>query len=501
MENNHDEAIREIISNVSIRRKLASDSFKYFAAIYMYEHLTYELAPFHEDFMQIAEDINIPLAVILAFRSSGKSTIFSNWYPIWAATGRQQKKFILIITYNQTQARLIMRNIKYELENNELLKADIGPFEDDDTEWSAFSIVLKHYNARIMVASIDQGLRGFKHGHYRPDVVILDDVQDQNSMRSPEGRDKLYDWYTKVVSPLSDIHKRKTVIVGTRMDNDDLVSRLIDQIKDKKLEGIYRIVPIIQKGKATWPGKYPDKAAIAKEKKQSGGRIAWSSEYLMEILSPEDQIIKSEWISYYSELPPIQKLKYIVIGVDLATGEKIRSDSTAMVPIYVYEDGEEGEDVQCYVGLPLINKKGLTIMGATETVFQLYQSLPNGHEKIVVVEDVGYQLEALKYMKNKPMEVEGTKVHGQPKDVRLSIVSPYLESGRVHFPLTGARPLINQLTQFPNVPHDDLMDAFVYAMLRILEEESKPQPTLTILDLDSGPHWTPINTIDDLRNI
>src|SRR5258708_4238684 len=183
----------KMIKTPAIRRKLAFENMKYFFAIYLYHHIRYQLAPFHEEFFKIAEDEILELAIILAFRGSGKSTIFSLCYPIWAIIGKQQKKFVLILTQTQQQARIILRNIKIELESNNLLRADIGPFIEESDEWGSTTIVINKYGARIMVASTEQGIRGIKYGANRPDLIILDDVQDITGVKTQERTDKLFD--------------------------------------------------------------------------------------------------------------------------------------------------------------------------------------------------------------------------------------------------------------------------------------------------------------------
>ena len=466
----------KIIRNPAMRTELAKKSFRSFVAIYFFRYLRYPLAPFHEDFFEIAENENILLAVILAFRGSAKSTYFSSFYPIWAVTGHQQKKFVLIITQTQQQARKIMNNIKSQFEDNDLLKADSGPFEESE-EWSSTSIVLKDYGARIMVASAEQSVRGLLNKQYRPDVIILDDVEDLASVKKQEGRDKLFEWYTGDIVALGDRHTRY-LLLGTRLHNDDLPSRLINEIKTNQRDGVFMEIPIVQNGLITWRDKYPDMAAIESEKRKVGNRIAWEREFMLNLISHEEQLIKPEWITYYDELPSFKNLSYIIVGVDLAIKQTETSDFTSMIPVYVYGEGREA---QFYVGTPIINRR-LTLHATSTTALQLYMSLPKGYPVTFVVEDVGYQLAAIQDMQENGIPVEGTKVHGQDKYTRASIVSPLFEQKRVHFPMSGAKDLVGQIVGFPNESHDDMVDALVYALLKIQEEEFTSEPLLIIAE-------------------
>ncbi len=477
------EEITKIVKTPALRRELAQNSIRHFFAIYFSTYINngYIMAPFHSDFFTIAEDESIPLAVILAFRGSAKSTIFCMCYPIWAIIGKQQKKFILIITQTQQQARKIMNNIKNQLENNPLLKAAAGPFIEESGEWSSTSIVLKQYNARIMVASTEQSIRGSLNDQYRPEVIILDDIEDLSSAKTKEGRDKLFEWYTGDIIELGD-RSTRYFLLGTRLHNEDLPGRLITEIKANNRDGIFMEIPIVQNGKITWPGKYPDMNAIELEKRKIGNRIAWEREFMLNLISPEEQLIKQEWITYYDRLPSLKNLTYIIVGVDLAIKQTETSDYTSMVPIYVYGEGSEAH---FYVATPIINRR-LTLNATTTTAFQLYTSLPRGYPVTFVVEDVGYQLAAIQDMQENGIPVEGTKVHGQDKYTRTSIVSPLFEQKRVHFPSSGAKELIAQHIGFPNEAHDDMVDALVYALLKIQEKENTSEPQLIIAETFPG---------------
>ena len=164
--------LQMIKENRDVRVTLAEKSHYWFFSLYLGEYVQYPFAPFHKEMFSITEDEKTRISAVVAFRGSAKTTIMTTSFPIWAITGKLQKKFILILSQTQQQARLHLTNIKRELESNELLKEDIGPFEEFSDEWAANSIVLKNYGARIVAASTEQSIRGIKHGRYRPDLVI-----------------------------------------------------------------------------------------------------------------------------------------------------------------------------------------------------------------------------------------------------------------------------------------------------------------------------------------
>ncbi|SPW34055.1 Uncharacterised protein [Edwardsiella tarda] len=52
-------------------------------------------------------------------------------------------------------------------------------------------------NVKITVAGSGKKLRGLRHGPYRPDLILLDDIENDENVRSPEQRDKLDSWLKK----------------------------------------------------------------------------------------------------------------------------------------------------------------------------------------------------------------------------------------------------------------------------------------------------------------
>jgi len=68
--------------------------------------------------------------------------------------------------------------------------------------------VIPKFNARLIAASSEQSIRGLRHGAYRPDLIICDDVEDLNSVKTNESRDKTYAWLTGDVIPLGDLNTK-----------------------------------------------------------------------------------------------------------------------------------------------------------------------------------------------------------------------------------------------------------------------------------------------------
>jgi len=467
-----DKELEEIKKKRSVRQMLAKNSHLWFFSIYLGHYIKYPFAPFHSEMFAITENQELRLSVLVAFRGSSKSTLMTLSYPIWAIVGVQQKKFILILSQTQAQAKLHMANIKRELENNELLKADIGPFEEISDEWGSNSIVISKYGARITVASTEQSIRGLRHGEYRPDLVICDDVEDLSSVKTRENREKTFQWFNGEVLPIGD-QNTKIVIVGNLLHEDSLLMRLRKGIENEKLNGKYFFYPLLDiNGVIAWPTKFKTLEDVEKLRSSIGNDSAWYREYLLRIISDADRLVHPEWIQYYDELPDEDgnHFLYTATGIDLAISQKESADYTAMVSAKIFGNGDK---LKIYI-LPYPVNERLSFPETYELAKDLSKELGDGQYTKLFIEEVGYQTALIQSLSNYGVPAEGVKVSGQDKRSRLALITHLIKQGKVLFPpRQQAEELIMQLTGFGIEKHDDLADAFSLLLIKIFEEDKE----------------------------
>ena len=471
-----DSAFDEIANNRAVRREVARQSHLMFFHLYFPHYVKYPIAEFQKDIFRITEDQSNKLACIVAFRGSGKSTLVTFSYSLWATLGIQQKKFVLIICQTQAQARQHMSNLKHELEHNKLLRSDLGPFKEDAGagEWAISSLVFQNTGARIMIASVDQSIRGIRHREYRPDLLILDDVEDMGSAKTVEGRGKLFDWFTREIIPLGDIGTR-TIIVGNLLHEDSLVMKLRRLIDREELKGTYCWFPLLNKNKeCLWPGKFDTLEKIEELRQSVANELAWRQEYLLEIISDSTRAVHPEWIKYYKEIPKLTTdngYRGSFIGMDLAISEREKADKTAMVVARVFG---WGKDMRIYI-LPNPVNVRLDFPTCLDRAKALSSSLDVGRRAKMYIEDNAYQ-RALPQM----LELDGypaTGVQSQgDKHSRLALTGPSIKDGVVLFPETGCEELIMQMTGLGKENHDDLADGFSVLITELSKENKTYHP-------------------------
>ncbi len=467
-----DETIARLKTDRDFRIRLTAFSHQWFFMTYFRDHVTYPLADLHREIFRMTQDPPTPLITVVAFRSSGKSTVLSLSYPIWAAlSGR--KKFILIVSKTESQVKQIMYNIKAELEGNQQLISDFGPFNTGDV-WNELSLVLPQHAVRIVGVSAEHSLRGLKHRSHRPDLVIIDDVEDMESVRSGEVRDKRYRWLKSEVIPAGG-ESCQIWVVGNLLHEDSLVSRLRSEIENREIVGTYREYPIVVGGVPTWPGRFPSAAAVEELRMKIGDDRAFKREYLLQITPEADQVVDQSWLRYYDKLPDADgkrpgdgwELDFVATGVDPAISLRESADFTAMVSAAVYSRIRRDNlgnhfytDHHIYI-LPVVTNAHLSVNGIIERAKVTAQICARpGHTHRFFVEDVAFQKALIDTMHGANLYVKGVKTDGMDKRSRLMIAARGMETGKVFFPRTGAEEVIRQIVGFGAERHDDLADAF-----------------------------------------
>ena len=160
---------------------------------------------------------------LAAPRGHAKSTVMSLQNVLHAAL-YGYKKYILLVSDTESQATAYLDCIKAELEDNEQLLADFGP--QKGKVWKSGVILLQN-GCRIDAVGSGQKLRGRRHGARRPDLILLDDIENDQEVLSPDGRHKLERWYFGAVSKAGDRYT-DIVCVGTVLHHDSLLVHLLD---------------------------------------------------------------------------------------------------------------------------------------------------------------------------------------------------------------------------------------------------------------------------------
>lgn len=163
---------------------------------------------------------------IAAPRGEAKSTIVSQLFVLWClVTGR--KRYPVIVMDSIDQAYPMLEAIKAELAFNPRLAMDFHEACGAGRVWQAGTIITAN-DCKVQVAGSGKKLRGLRHGPYRPDLCVLDDIENDEQVRNPDQRDKLQSWLTKTVLPLGGAGAKFDVVyIGTILHYDSVLNRTL----------------------------------------------------------------------------------------------------------------------------------------------------------------------------------------------------------------------------------------------------------------------------------
>lgn len=217
-----------------IRRERAEEDLRYFAETYFPHYMTAPLSRMHKDIYAKFESMirggrenpGVDKYSIAAPRGNAKSTMLSLILPLWCVCSRS-KKFIGILSDTTEQADEFLEFIKAELTANERLRADFPKACGKGRTWKTGHVITAN-NIKLRCWGTGKALRGARHGSYRPDLVICDDLENDEYVSSPEQRRKTEDWFFKAVMKIG-AQNTAYIVVGTILHYDSLLSKLLKQ--------------------------------------------------------------------------------------------------------------------------------------------------------------------------------------------------------------------------------------------------------------------------------
>ena len=417
------------------------------------------------------DDDTIKRLLIVGHRGSAKSTFSTLAYTIYAAVEKADLyPFIVPIADTGTQAALNIANIKTEFDSNPLLINDYGKIEfgklndpapeptfESDEEWQAKNMILSN-GVRIMARSRGQKIRGLKHRQHRVKLAILDDIEDLAWVKTRENRNKTDRWMRGEVMGAIDEADGRIIAIGNWLHEDALMARL------KKLPQFTALeFPLIKEidgeDYVTWPALYPTQKSLD-DKREEMGENAWMREMRLKIIAEEGQEIKQEDIHYYDEQPDPELGGLKGHGVDLAISTAETADFTTDVEGHVHYFENKPKIY--------IQKNPLCAHLDFYHTMEYFKGKPRGTH-LWFVEDVAYQKAAIQEMERNMMAVVPVKPIAD-KRARLRVAARYIKNGTVLFPRTGCEKLIEQLLNFGNEEHDDLVDGLVNLILGAVGE-------------------------------
>ncbi len=186
------------------RATRAHSDYEFFCRTYFPHYVKSEASSFHRWFFDavpaLIDGANGQLIEVSAPRGEAKSTLGTQLFTLWCVV-TERKHFIPIVMDSFDQAATMLEAVKVELESNPRLSMDFPSACGAGRVWNA-GVIITRGNRKVQAFGSGKKMRGLRHGPHRPDMVMLDDIENDENVRSKEQRDKLEQWLKKVVLPL-----------------------------------------------------------------------------------------------------------------------------------------------------------------------------------------------------------------------------------------------------------------------------------------------------------
>lgn len=405
-------------------------------------------------------------------------------------------RFILYISETAPHAEMQLQNVKTQLADNDrirLLFGNVAPERNAALKWRDDYI---ETITGVTVAARGRGgqIRGLLTKGNRPDLIICDDIEDEESVKTPEQRKKARKWLVGTVQPaLKKIGGRgRMVVLGTALHPDALLMNL-------KNDPSYMSVifgAIDRDGEPLWEANM-SLADLAKKKESFiilGELSTFYLEYFNLIRTDETALFTLEMIRY--QIMHRTEFAGVAECCDPAISTELTADACSFGVVGITTKG------LCHV-LDYFGKVGMSPSDQIEKFFELHAlwtPTHHGIESNAYQKSLVYQVKAEMFDRSKTLGplayFDITPITNKAaKPLRIKgTLAPRYRSGYVthqrRFP-----QLETQLIEYPG-KHDDGPDVIAMC-IQLLDpfsgfyatEESIQGETMKSIDLEIGTDW------------
>ena len=467
---------------IETRRAFASDPVA-FARLYLSHHLKdadgkVSFSEVHYEWARIAEGWRQETGpqenrhAFIAPRETGKSTWWFLILPLWAAANGV-RRFAVAFAHADAQATAHLASFKRELDTNPLLRADFPDLCEPARKPSSGTTLadrqgMLHTSSGFVFAArgVDSASLGMKVGEIRPDLLIFDDVEPDESNYSPMQAKKRLSTLTDALFPLN--IRAAIAMVGTVTMPDSIMHQLVkaahgietaDWIADEKITPHHH-VPILTNDDGTERSMWPEKWSL--EWLQSFRHTrSYAKNYLNDPMGRDGDYWTMEDFEYGSLGDSATRW---MLQLDPAVTTKGTSDYTGWAIVAYRPTGRERSKPMAEV----VAAGKLRLVGEALRRWVLARLAEYPRIKAVRVEvnqggDLWYTV-----LHDLPVTL---LVHSstESKEVRFSYALDLYHRGHV-LHRERLREAEEQMVSFPDAPYDDIADAVSSGVLYFLKD-------------------------------
>ena len=245
---------------------------------------------------------------------------------------------IMYVSVSQQHAAMSVRWLRRQVMYNKKWAATFGLKRGE--KWTDEHCEIFHgienTPITILAMGITGQIRGFNPDDYRPDLIIIDDILNEENTATEDQKKKmdalLFGALLNSLAPESDMPNAKAVFLQTPLARDDALEKCL---KDPQWHG--RRFGILDYDKAVdgvsrWESRWPTEVVL-REKQAAinrGQYPLWMREKECRVVGSAGKSFDTTKLKFWEELPP--RLMY-VIAIDPASSDEVTADDNVVMCI------------------------------------------------------------------------------------------------------------------------------------------------------------------------
>ena len=398
------------------------------------------------------------------FRGSAKTTRLRTFVSKRIAYGISRT--ILFVSNSQKHSVMSLKWLKKQIEFNQPWAGTFGLTKG--ATWNDEHIEIVHalegYSIAVLALGITGQIRGVNIDDYRPDLIVLDDPDNEETTNTHEQREKtgelVFGALQNSLTPPTENPAAKMVLLQTPLNKQDLIAKCAES-PDWHTE---TISCFDVNGESTWEDRFPTKYLQAEKQKFVRLRKlpTWTREMECSITSTELSAFDASWLKFWDETGlPSGLTKWVAIDPASIEGKEGKTDDQVCMlvgflrrDIYVIEysaasNQDPDELANYFIGLLVSNT---VVRTACESV---------AYQKILA-----WYLEKKMRENRKWCIVDRFKDQRKKSDRIVQTLREPAAAGNLYVHSSHTK-LIQQFTDYrPNndTAHDDVIDALSIAI-------------------------------------
>lgn len=470
--------------------------------------------PIYDRIFSLVDDFDKKKKVLAAPRGLGKTSIANLLIPSKRILFKD-RHYIVIVSYNHKNALQKSENLKRELVGNDIIRKLYGDITTDNWSKERWVVDIDGWEVCVQPLGIRQEIRGQLFKSYRPDLIICDDIETQEMVRSADRRESVRKWFYGDLLNSVDrgVDDWEVIFLGTVHHQEALLVKLLESEDwhSRRLE----ICDDDYNTKAPNFMTTEQVKELAQAYRDANELDVFFMEYRNQPVPIGETAFREEYFQYYDEverqLDQDMDVENLVV-VDVARTVQAQSSESAVVgfgynrktnEIFIREiiHGHFYPEQLFEKIFVVADRIGANILGVEVTGLREFVTYPIRNE----IKRRGSTLQLIE------LHARGGK-NEKGKIKRIKSLVPFYRQGLIKHNPRVVDPLESQLLMFPKASKWDVMDAtgYIPALLEKGERYMQPVEADDVLksperveaeydDLYKEYQEEEVNTLDEFR--